>query len=84
MTTGGEPGQKPARLVFLPGAGGRSDFWAPVSALLGGEQEHVLLGWPGFGGNPPDPAIEDLDGLLGVVLRQLEVCSCRRTKAQPV
>ncbi len=60
------------RVVFLPGAGGRRDFWQPVASRAGDSFECVLLGWPGFGGNPPDPEVEDMAGLLRLVFERLD------------
>lgn len=55
--------QSPSRLLFLPGALGRTEFWRPAADLLScpAQKEHVA--WPGFGGIPPDPAIQNLDDL---------------------
>lgn len=61
--TGRGPTPASAPRVFLPGAGGRAEFWEPVAARLGGRAEPILLGWPGFGGIPPDASIRDLDDL---------------------
>lgn len=40
---------RPARLIFLPGAGGNPAFWRPVSAAITHPAERVLPGWPWFG-----------------------------------
>lgn len=53
-----------ATLIFLPGAGGRASFWAAAAAQLRDLGPQVLLAWPGFGDEPPEPAIQSLDGLL--------------------
>lgn len=50
-------------LLFLPGAGGRSGFWAPVAERLRSLGPQVLVAWPGFGDEPPDPAIRSLADL---------------------
>lgn len=63
-------GEEP-RILFLPGAGGRRDFWQPVADRLPSTWERVMFGWPGFGGNPPDPAVQGMDGLLQMVLDEL-------------
>lgn len=45
-------------MLFLPGASGKAEFWQPVAELLDGpDHGHDLLGWPGVGGNPPDPDV---------------------------
>jgi pimeloyl-ACP methyl ester carboxylesterase len=58
-------------LVFLPGASGRSTFWRPVAERLRDLGPSLLLGWPGFGGEPPDPSIHGLDDLYRWLLRRL-------------
>lgn len=50
-------------LVFLPGAGGLASFWEPVARRLADLGPALCLGYPGFGGEPADPAIHDLEGL---------------------
>ncbi len=57
----GAPTSRP--IVFLPGAGGSPDFWRPVADELRPRGEPVLLGWPGFGAVPADPALRGLDDL---------------------
>lgn len=61
-----------AKTVFLPGAGGRSDFWLPVCDLLTPGEQAVRFGWPGFGDEPPDPAIRSLTDLPRFVLDRVE------------
>ncbi|MFY3744015.1 alpha/beta fold hydrolase [Anaeromyxobacter sp. PSR-1] len=58
-------------LVFLPGAGGRAAFWAPVAERLADLGPPRCLDYPGFGGCPPDPAIRSTGDLFGWVLAQL-------------
>jgi pimeloyl-ACP methyl ester carboxylesterase len=60
------------KTVFLPGAGGRRSFWQPVAERLSLGPNAVLLGWPGFGDEPPDPRIRSLAGLTGFVLDRVE------------
>jgi pimeloyl-ACP methyl ester carboxylesterase len=50
-------------IAFLPGAGGRASFWAPVAERLADLGPTVCLDWPGFGGAPPDPTVRALDDL---------------------
>ncbi len=52
-------------LCFLPGAGGRASFWRPVAERLAPRWSCRLLGYPGFAGEPADPAVDSLDGVLG-------------------
>src|SRR3989442_12705752 len=60
------------RVLFLPGASGERDFWKPVADRIRHSGEKMLLGWPGFGANPPDPSIESLDDLFASVLRRID------------
>lgn len=53
----------PSKLLFLPGAAGDAQFWQPVATALSGPAEQVRYGWPGFGNNPADPAVQGLDDL---------------------
>ncbi len=58
-------------IVFLPGAAGRSTFWSPVAVRLADLGPAHAFDWPGFGGAPPDPAIDSLDGLYAWMLPRL-------------
>jgi poly(3-hydroxyoctanoate) depolymerase len=58
-------------LVFLPGASGRAAFWAPVAERLADLGPTHRLGYPGFGGEPADPAIHCLEDLAHWVLERL-------------
>jgi pimeloyl-ACP methyl ester carboxylesterase len=58
-------------LVFLPGAGGRRAFWAPVAERLRALGPELLVAWPGFGDEPADPAIQSLDDLYRWLLARL-------------
>jgi pimeloyl-ACP methyl ester carboxylesterase len=60
-----------ANLVFLPGAAGRAHFWQPVAERLRDLGMAQLVGYPGFGDVPPDPAVTSLDGLYRWVLARL-------------
>jgi len=62
----------PAKLIFLPGAGGSARFWQPVSERLAHPGQRRLLGWPGFGGNAPDPSARGLEGLVDLVLAEID------------
>jgi poly(3-hydroxyoctanoate) depolymerase len=58
-------------LVFLPGAGGRAEFWRPVAERLGDLGPCVRFAWPGFGDEPADPTIVSLDGLFRWLIARL-------------
>jgi pimeloyl-ACP methyl ester carboxylesterase len=66
------PLQRPAQLLFLPGASGNTAFWQPVADRLRHTGDRLHLGWPGFGGMPPDPAVQGFGDLLELVLVRLE------------
>ena len=61
----------PSKLLFLPGALGRTQLWEPVARLLVHPAEKVHVGWPGFGATPPDPLIRGLDDLVARVAAQI-------------
>lgn len=61
-----------AQLVFLPGMSGEAVFWQPVASQLAAAHDAVLLGWPGLGGNPPDPAVQSYDDLVSMVIDRLD------------
>lgn len=63
-------------LVFLPGAGGRTSFWAPVAARLEDLGPRLLLAYPGFGDVPGEPGIRSLDELFGWILARLPAGPC--------
>lgn len=63
---------KPSSLLFLPGALGRTGFWHPVADLLTHPAHKLHLGWPGFGGVPPDPAVHGIDDLVTMVLGHID------------
>ncbi|MGA9519826.1 MAG: alpha/beta hydrolase [Myxococcaceae bacterium] len=58
------------RTVYFPGAGGRACFWEPVARRVGGDA--LLLGWPGFGDEPSDPAIRTLQQLTTWAEKRLQ------------
>lgn len=53
-----------APIVFLPGAGGRTRFWQPVAERLADLGPSLLVGYPGFGDEPRDASIGDVDDLF--------------------
>lgn len=62
----------PTKLLFLPGAGGNSAFWEPVSELLVHPASRTFLGWPGFGATPVDPLVNDIDDLIARVVSEID------------
>ncbi len=64
--------QKPAKLLFLPGASGRTEFWRPLSGHLTCPAAKVHVTWPGFGGVPPDPAVTGIGDLATKVLAEID------------
>jgi pimeloyl-ACP methyl ester carboxylesterase len=63
---------RPLKLIFLPGAGGHPDFWRPMSDTLRHIGEHVLLGWPGFGGIPAQADVTGMNDLVDMVVQQMD------------
>ena len=57
--------------MFLPGAGGRASFWRPVADRLADLGPAHVLGYPGFGDVPADPALTSLGDLFGWFLARL-------------
>lgn len=60
------------QLFFLPGALGRLDFWQPAAALVRHPARQVHVGWPGFGGVPPDPAIHGIHDLADRLIAAID------------
>ncbi len=58
-------------LVFLPGAGGQAAFWRPVADRLRDLGRIHLVGYPGFGAEPADPAVRSLAELRRWILARL-------------
>lgn len=61
----------PSKILFLPGALGRTQLWEPVVDRLTNPAEKRHVGWPGFGATPPDPLIRGLDDLAVRVAAQI-------------
>jgi pimeloyl-ACP methyl ester carboxylesterase len=57
--------------VYLPGALGSADFWAPVAERLVDLGPAVRLGWPGFGDEPLDPGVRSVSELVGWTLARM-------------
>lgn len=51
-------------LIFLPGAGASPVFWRPVGERLPADWAKAYLGWPGLGGQAPDPAVRRFNDLV--------------------
>lgn len=62
-----------AELLFLPGAAGNTHFWRPLAARLKSQSNRRFVGWPGFGGLPPDPAVKGIADLAARVTAELTV-----------
>jgi pimeloyl-ACP methyl ester carboxylesterase len=62
---------KVSAFTFLPGAGGRADFWRPVAERLADLGPARLLGYPGFAGVPADPGVASLDGIMPWLLARM-------------
>ena len=60
------------KLIFLPGALGRTESWHPVANLLTYPGEKVHVTWPGFSGVPSDPSIRGIDDLVTRVIDQID------------
>lgn len=64
--------QKPGKLLFLPGASGRTDFWHPVAERLTCPASKVHVAWPGFGAVAPDPGVTGIGDLASRVLAMID------------
>ena len=62
----------PARVVFLPGAGGDPEFWTPVARRLPSSIDAVQLGWPGLGREKPRDDVRGLDDLVRLTLEAID------------
>jgi pimeloyl-ACP methyl ester carboxylesterase len=60
--------RSPSKLLFLPGAGGSTSFWKPVSDRLAHPATRTFFGWPGFAGVPADPDVRGIDDLVARVV----------------
>lgn len=63
------------RVVFLPGAAGAPEFWQPVADLLPRAWPKTLIGLPGAGDQPHDPAINGFDDLISATALRIPVRS---------
>lgn len=62
----------PSKLLFLPGASGRTQLWEPVASLLTYPAGKVHVGWPGFGSTPADSSVRGVDDLVAKVMLQVD------------
>ncbi|MCP3706286.1 alpha/beta hydrolase [Paraburkholderia sp. CNPSo 3274] len=62
----------PEQLLFLPGAAGNKAFWQPLSDRLVAPAARRVVGYPGFGGEPADPAVASIDDIVQRVLAMLD------------
>ncbi|USX25331.1 alpha/beta hydrolase [Oxalobacteraceae bacterium OTU3CINTB1] len=62
----------PSKLLFLPGALGRMDFWLPASQLIRNQAEKIHIGWPGFGSTRPEADVNGIDDLVAKVVSRLD------------
>src|SRR5947209_12288578 len=60
------------KVVFLPGASGDRDFWAPVANQLPSGWRTTLLSWPGAGDQPHNPRVRGFDDLIALVAGKLD------------
>lgn len=59
------------RLIYLPGMSGDGNFWRPIAKQLPPTWEHILLDWPGLGGNPPSSGVRGFEDLVELVVETL-------------
>ena len=57
--------------MFLPGASGNVRFWQPLAARLRHRGARQFVGWPGFGGLPPEPGVKGIADLATRVIEGL-------------
>ena len=62
----------PSKLLFLPGASGNTEFWRPAAERLAHPAQPVHIGWPGFGGTPPEPSLACMVDLVARVLPAID------------
>ncbi|WP_420232649.1 alpha/beta fold hydrolase [Pseudomonas sp. ABY48] len=62
----------PAKLIFLPGASGNTQFWHPVAERLAHPAQQVHIGWPGFGDTPPVPDVTGMSDLVARVQAEID------------
>jgi pimeloyl-ACP methyl ester carboxylesterase len=65
------PATQPEKLIFLPGAGGKTEVWKPLARGLSHAGARQFVSWPGFGGAPADDSVNGLDDLVRRVTAEL-------------
>jgi pimeloyl-ACP methyl ester carboxylesterase len=61
-----------SKLLFLPGALGRTDFWVPAAELIRYPAKQIHFGWPGFGPTPAEPDVNGIDDLVDKLIAALD------------
>ena len=59
------------KLVFLPGASGKIDFWNPLISFLPKDDEKQIISYPGFGGIAEDSNLKSFLDLQEYVTSQI-------------
>ncbi|WP_321878535.1 alpha/beta fold hydrolase [Paraburkholderia bannensis] len=62
----------PTQLLFLPGASGDPAFWQPLAGQLTHTATHRFAEYPGFGGVPADPEVENFEDLVRKIVQQID------------
>ncbi len=62
----------PEQLIFLPGASGLGEFWAPVAERLVCSAPRVFFDLPGMGYAPPVAGIDSFEDLVAMVTAELD------------
>jgi pimeloyl-ACP methyl ester carboxylesterase len=63
---------EPTKLIFLPGAGGDKNFWAPASNLINHPAKRDFIEWPGIGEAKEDPNIRSFNDLVVSVTSKID------------
>ncbi|WP_206957325.1 alpha/beta fold hydrolase [Trinickia acidisoli] len=63
---------QPSQLLFLPGASGSTAFWEPLANRISIDVKRLIVGYPGFGQEPVDPAISCFEDLVDRVVRYID------------
>ena len=59
------------KLLFLPGAGARADFWRPAGDRTLPDRDRHFFSWPGLGDEPHSPDVRGADDLVAMVLEEM-------------
>ncbi|MDF3837649.1 alpha/beta fold hydrolase [Cupriavidus basilensis] len=62
----------PSKLLFLPGASGDTRFWQPLADRLSHPAARTVIGYPGFGPEPPSPEVSGFDDLVARVVKEID------------